>query len=105
VRLASSLAVSDGEQATKAFSTTEFREVMRTSSFIGAVTFWRALEHLADPEPRTRLRAMGFLAELARSSFAACGGIAYSPQQAECFEYCGLKPIGIRVPGSVGESI
>jgi hypothetical protein len=31
-------AVSDGEQATKTFSAMEFREAMRTSSFIGAVT-------------------------------------------------------------------
>jgi hypothetical protein len=99
---ASSLAVSQGEQGTKTFSATEFREVMRTSSFIGAVTFWRALERLADPESRTRLLAMALLAELARSSFAACEGMAYSPQQAECFEYCGLTPRGMRPPGSAG---
>ena len=95
-------AVEDGEQATKTFSAMEFREAMRTSSFIGAVTFWRTLERLADPESRTRLHAMGVLMELARSSFAACGGTAYSPQQAECFGYCGLTPRGIRSPGSAG---
>jgi hypothetical protein len=78
---------------------------MGSSNFVGAVAFWRALEHLADPEPQTRLHAMILLAELARGSFAACGGMAYSPQQAECLEYCGLTPIGIRRPGSVGETI
>jgi hypothetical protein len=34
---------------------------MNVSNFIGAVTFWRTLEHLADPESRTRLHARGVL--------------------------------------------
>jgi len=71
VKFASSVAVSERKQGTKTFSAAEFRRVMRSANFIGAVTFWRALEHLADPEPRTRLHAMGVLAELARGSFAA----------------------------------
>jgi len=70
---------------------------MGWASFVGAVAFWRDLERLADPELRTQLRAMGILTEIARISFAACGGMAYSPQQAECFEYCGLTPQGVRV--------
>jgi hypothetical protein len=99
VRLASSVAVSGGEQATKSFSASEFRRVMQSANFIGAVAFWRTLEPLADPELRTRLQAMGVLAELARSSFAAWGGMAYSPQESESFEYCGLTPRGVRSPG------
>jgi hypothetical protein len=56
---------------------------MRSSNFIGAVTFWRSLERLADPEPRTRFQAMCVLQELAKLAYANCGGLAFSPQEAE----------------------
>jgi hypothetical protein len=93
-------AISDRKQSSKTFTAAEFRQVMNCASFIGAVKFWRLLDGLAHPESRTRLHAIGLLAELARTSFAACGGMAFSPQQAECFEYCGLTPRGVRSPGS-----
>ena len=67
MRLASSTAVSDGEQAAKNFSAAEFPIVMQSANFIGALRFWRTLERLAAPESRTRLHAMGVLAELAQS--------------------------------------
>jgi hypothetical protein len=35
---------------TKRFTEDEFRRVMRSSNFVGAVAFWQHLEHLADPE-------------------------------------------------------
>jgi len=40
---------------------------MQSANFIGALRFWRTLERLASPESRTRLHAMGVLAELAQS--------------------------------------
>lgn len=87
---------------TKLLTALEFRQVMRASNFIGAVAFWRALERLTQPEPQTRLDAMQILRDLARQAFEDCGRIAFSPQEAECFEYCGLKPLGLRSPGSAG---
>ena len=87
-------------QATKRFSAEEFRRVMRSSNFVGSVSFWRALERLADPECLTRFHAMGFLQELGQRSLEDCEGLAYSPQHAACLEYCGFPPDGVRPPGS-----
>jgi hypothetical protein len=86
MRIASSVTTAQDGQ-TKQFSAEEFRKVMNSSHFVGAVAFWRSLESLAQPEPQTRLHAMGVLRELARKSFDDCLGLAYSPQQAECLAY------------------
>jgi hypothetical protein len=69
---------------------------------VGAVAFWRALERLAAPDPNTRLHARGVLRELAERAFDDCLGVAFSPQEAECFRYCGLIPAGVRSPGALG---
>jgi hypothetical protein len=69
---------------------------MRCSNFVGAVAFWRSVEKLAAPERRTRFHALGVLREFARLSFEDCAGFAFSPQHAECLEYCGFAPIGVR---------
>jgi hypothetical protein len=90
----------DAETDTKTFTAAEFRRAMKSANFVGAVAFWRQLERLAGPVTLTRIHTMGVLEELARSSFADCSGMAFSPQQAECFEYLGLKPLGIRPPGA-----
>jgi hypothetical protein len=76
----------------------EFGKVLRSSNFVGAVVFWRALERLAAPDPHTRLHAMGVLRQLAERAFDDCLAIAYSPQEAECLQYCGLTPMGVRPP-------
>jgi hypothetical protein len=80
----------------------EFRKVLRSSNFVGAVVFWRALERLAAPDSHTRLHAMGVLRQLAERAFYDCLGVAFSLQEAECFRYCGLTPAGVRTPGSLG---
>jgi hypothetical protein len=77
---------------------------MQAFNFVGAVLFWRQLERLAVPERPTRKHATGLLRELAKRAFEDCQGWAYSPQQAESFEYCGLKTIGVRRPGSLGRA-
>jgi hypothetical protein len=33
-----------------------------------------------------------------------CQGIALSPQEAECFRYCGLTPRGVSPSGALGNS-
>jgi hypothetical protein len=40
------------------------------------------------------------LRQLAELAYADCGGRPFSPQQAECLEYCGLVPKGIRPGGT-----
>jgi hypothetical protein len=87
------------------FSAAEFCQLMQAYNFMGAVAFWRQSERLARPEKRTCLHAMRLLCELARRAFEDCQGLAFSPQQAERFEYCGLTPIGIRSPGSAGRTL
>jgi hypothetical protein len=84
------------DRTTKQFTAEEFAKVLRRSNFVGAVVFWRALERLAAPDPHTRLHAMGLLRELAGRAFDDCLGFAFSPQEAECFRYCGLMPRGVR---------
>jgi hypothetical protein len=86
----------------KVFTAAEFCQFMQAFNFIGAVSFWRTLERLAGPERQTRDHAMGLLRELAKRTFNDCEGLALSPQQAECFVYCGVTPTGIRRPGSLG---
>ena len=98
MKLAANVAVA-GKFATKRFTDEELRQAMRSSSFTGAVTFWKSLEQLAIPESITRMHAMGVLKVMARQAYEDCGGHAYSPQQFECLEYCGLKPKGIRLAG------
>jgi hypothetical protein len=71
---------------------------------MGAVSFWRQLERLADSDSPTRAHAMCLLRELAKRAFADCDGLAFSPQEAECFRYCGLAPLGVRVPGTLGRA-
>ena len=44
---------------------------------------------------------LGVLKEMAWQADEDCGGLAYSPAEFECLEYCGLKPNGIRPPGAV----
>lgn len=99
MRLSASVALAE-KSGTKRFTEEEFRMAMRSSSFTGAVAFWRSLEQLACPESITRMHAMGVLKEMARQAYEDCRGHAYSPQQLECLEYCGLKPKGVRLPGS-----
>jgi hypothetical protein len=100
MRKASTITVAEDGQ-TKQFTAAEFGKVMNASHFVGAVAFWRALERLANPDPHTRFHAMGVLQELARMAFADCGGVAVSPQEAECFAYCGYRSVEIRSPGEL----
>jgi hypothetical protein len=86
----------------KVFTAVEFRQLNACINFIGAVSFWRHLERLAGPERQTRDHAMGLLRELAKRAFDDREGLALSPQQAECFMYCGMTATGIRGPGSIG---
>jgi hypothetical protein len=37
---------------------------------------------------------------MAERSWEECEGWPYSPAQAQCLEYCGLQPRGVRSPGS-----
>ena len=73
---------SDDQRNTKCFTSDEFRRVQRSMFFLGCVSFWRQLERLSDPEPFTRLHAMGVLREMARSSLEDCEGLAFSLQHA-----------------------
>jgi hypothetical protein len=91
----------DIQVGSKCFTKEEFFRIQRSSNFIGAVAFWRALEKLASPEPRTCFHAIGVLRELTELRFDECLGVAYSPQEAECLRYCGLTPTGVRPPGAV----
>jgi hypothetical protein len=78
----------------KLVSAAEFCQVAQAFNFIGAVAFWRQLERLAKPERQTTIHAMGVLREIAKRAFVDCDGLAFSPQQAECFRYCALTPLG-----------
>jgi hypothetical protein len=40
---------------------------------------------------------------MAESQFHDCGGVAFSPQHAEAFRYCGLTLAGVRPPGSLAK--
>jgi len=103
VRLASSIEIgAEDATSTKRFAAAELRSVMRSANLVGMVSFWKALEQLGNPEARVRIHALGVLRELARASFADCGGRAYSLQHAEVLRYCGFKPVGIRSPGLIG---
>jgi hypothetical protein len=93
---------SDADQALRSFTAEEFGQIQRAQSFTGSVAFWRTLDRLAHPEVETRFHAVAILRELAELAYADCGGHAFSPQQAECFEYCGLAPKSIRPAGSIG---
>jgi hypothetical protein len=93
------------DQPTRSYTVEEFSQIQRAQSLIGSVMFWRTLDRLAHPEAETRSHAMFVLRELAELAFADCGGHAFSPQEAECFRYCGMKPAGVRSAGSVGKRI
>jgi len=54
MKLASTVAIADGDN-TKCFTADEFRRVMRISYFVGAVSFWWALER----GPNDVLEAIG----------------------------------------------
>jgi hypothetical protein len=98
MRRADSVTVADS----KAFTAEEFGRIMRSCNFVGAVAFWRTLDRLAHPELQTRLHATGMLRELAKKAFDECEGLAFSPQEAECLQYCGFAPAGVRPLGSLG---
>jgi hypothetical protein len=85
------------------YTSENFRRIQRCSSFIGAVSSWRMIERLADPEQQTRRHALDLLKELARLSFIDCGGQAFSPQHADCLDYCGMKARGMHPPGVLAE--
>lgn len=105
MRRASKVVVSDdSDSGSKRFSAAEFRNVMRSANFLGAVAFWRGLEKY-HPDSVTALHAMNILRILAESRVKDCHGLAYSPQEAECLEYCGLKPVGVMPPGSAGQHV
>jgi hypothetical protein len=72
------LDASDIDCTTKHFTAEEFGKVLRSSNFVGAVAFWRALERLAPPDPPIRLNAIGVLRELAKHAFDECLGFAFS---------------------------
>jgi hypothetical protein len=87
----------------RSFTVEEFGQIQRAQSFIGSVKFWHSLDRLANPEPETRFHARLLLQKLAELAYADCGGHAYSPQHGECLTFCGLRPLTIRPPGSVGK--
>ena len=60
MRMASAVVIADGADA-KSFTADEFRRLMRSSFFVGAVSFWRMLKQLTTPERITRLHANGVL--------------------------------------------
>jgi hypothetical protein len=95
--------VADGHCTTKQFTAEEFGKVLRSTYFIGACAFWRAIERLASPEWQTNSHAHGVLRELAMRVYEDCQGIALSPEEAECFRYCGLTPRGVRPSGALGK--
>jgi hypothetical protein len=100
-RLAAKVVVLDsGNTDKKKFNTEDFRRIMNSQNFIGAVAFWRAIEGLAKPELMTRVHAEGVLHAMAESHYELTRGIAYSPQHAECFRYCGFEPVRL---ASLGE--
>ena len=71
MKLATHVIVSDAssdDRTTKRFTSEEFRRIQRSSHFVGSVSFWRALEQLANPEWFTCLHAMGVLREMAHSN-------------------------------------
>jgi hypothetical protein len=74
----------------------EFCRMLRASGFIAIVAFWRPLERLAPHEFAERAKAT--LSAIASFTYEECGGVAFSPEEAESFEYCGLKPRGVRGP-------
>src|SRR6516225_4770922 len=75
---------------------TAYREPRPASRLpAGFVASSKSVEKLAAPEQPTRFHALGVLREFARRSFEDCAGFAFSPQHAECLEYCGIKPIGV----------
>ena len=102
MRLTFAVTIAEDSQ-TKQFSAEQFRKVINSSHLVGATCFWRMLEGLAAPEARTRHHATGVLLELARQVYQDCSGWAYSPQEAQCFQYLGLAPKGIRPPGSLAK--
>ncbi|MGA7234241.1 MAG: hypothetical protein WBY44_01080 [Bryobacteraceae bacterium] len=87
----------------KRFTSEEFRRAQRCASFVGAAILWRTIERRVDPDPQTRFHAMGLLQELAKLSLQDCRGMALSPQHRECLEFCGMKPRGVRPPGSLAQ--
>jgi hypothetical protein len=87
---------------TRIFTAEEFAQIQRAQRFVDSVAFWRTLDRLAHPEAETRFHATLLLRELAELAYVDCGGCAFSPHQAECFEYCGLVPKCVRPAGSLG---
>jgi hypothetical protein len=96
---------SDADQAIRSFTAEQFARILRAQAFIASVAFWRDLDRLAQPDAETRFHAMLILREIAERAYEDCGGHAFSPQEAECFRYCGLTPAGVRSAGSVGKRI
>ena len=104
MRRAAEVTVIESEKPAKTFTPEEFLRVMRSANLVGAFGFWRSLEQVAQPDERTRVHARGVLRALAELHFRDCNGVAYSPQHAEAFRYCGFEPIGVRAPGSLGRA-
>ena len=102
MRLATHVLVADPADArtTRRFDQETFRRLMRAQFFLGAVSFWRQLERLAEPEPYTRFHAIGVLTEIARRAYDDCGGHPFSHEQEECFRYLELETLPVRSPGS-----
>jgi hypothetical protein len=78
--------------------------IMNSQNFIGAVCFWRAIEGLTRPEVMTCVHAEGILRTMAESHLEKCGGVAFSPEHAECFRYCGLEPVRVAAPGELARA-
>jgi hypothetical protein len=103
MRRASAVTIAEEGRA-KRFTRQEFDKILRAAEFVAVASFWRALDRLARPETTTRIHGMGILCELARKAFADCDGLALSAQEAECFRFCGLMPLGVRLPGTIGRA-
>jgi hypothetical protein len=103
MRFASHVVVTDdpaNASTTKRFDQETYRRLMRSQFFLGAVSFWRQLEKLAEPESYTCFHALGVLTEMAKRALEDCGGHPYSPPQEDCFRYLGFETLGVRSPGS-----
>jgi hypothetical protein len=64
---------------TKEFTLEQFESVVRSHFFMGAVTFWREVERLAEPSETTRTHERGVLRMLAQLEYR---GLAFSPEHA-----------------------
>jgi hypothetical protein len=86
---------------TKRFSAEQFCRMQRAASFVGAVAFWRQLVELTPTlDWRVSIRATRLLEQFAKVAYDDCQGVPFSPQEAECFQFLGLEPLGVREPGA-----